>query len=282
MPIHQKIYEVFITCHPEGFSPKDLTERLIMEKIIAITNQKGGVGKTTTAVNLAACLAELGKRVLLIDTDPQGNATSGFSINKVEQENTIYELLLQEVSIKECIIPDVMPGVSVIPANVNLAAAEIELIGIEDKEFILSKEMEYIKDDFDYVIIDCPPALTTLTLNALTTADSVIVPIQCEYLALEGLSDLIQTVNLVKERLNPALDLEGIVFTMYDTRTLLSSEVVNNVTSHFPDKVYETKIPRNVRLSEAPSFGQPITVYDTRSTGAEAYRRLAQEVIKRK
>lgn len=253
-----------------------------MEKIIAITNQKGGVGKTTTAVNLAACLAELGKRVLLIDTDPQGNATSGFSINKVEQENTIYELLLQEVSIKECIIPDVMPGVSVIPANVNLAAAEIELIGIEDKEFILSKEMEYIKDDFDYVIIDCPPALTTLTLNALTTADSVIVPIQCEYLALEGLSDLIQTVNLVKERLNPALDLEGIVFTMYDTRTLLSSEVVNNVTSHFPDKVYETKIPRNVRLSEAPSFGQPITVYDTRSTGAEAYRRLAQEVIKRK
>ena len=208
-----------------------------MEKIIAITNQKGGVGKTTTAVNLTACLAELGKRVLLIDTDPQGNATSGFSVNKIEQENTIYELLLQEVSIGECIIRDVMPNISVIPANVNLAAAEIELIGIENKEFILSKEVEFVKDEFDYVIIDCPPSLNTLTLNALTTANSVIVPIQCEYLALEGLSDLIQTVNLVKERLNPALDLEGIVFTMYDSRTLLSGEVVENVTSHFPTAV---------------------------------------------
>ncbi|MCR5249446.1 MAG: AAA family ATPase [Lachnospiraceae bacterium] len=253
-----------------------------MEKIIAITNQKGGVGKTTTAINLTACLAELGKRVLLIDTDPQGNATSGFSINKVEQDKTIYELLLSEVSIRECILNDVMPNVSVIPANVNLAAAEIELIGIENKEFILSKEVEFIRDDFDYIIIDCPPALNTLTLNAMTTADSVIVPIQCEYLALEGLSDLIQTINLVKERLNPALDLEGIVFTMFDSRTILSSQVVENVKEHFPDKIYETKIPRNVRLSEAPSFGQPITVYDSKSTGAESYRKLAAEVISRK
>ena len=175
-----------------------------MEKIIAITNQKGGVGKTTTAINLTACLAELGKRILLIDADQQGNATSSFSINKIEQEHTIYELLLGEDSIRECILSDVMPNVSVIPSNINLGAAEIELIGIPDKEFILSKEVEFIKEDYDYIIIDCPPALNTLTLNALTTADSVIVPIQCEYLALEGLSDLIQTINLVKERLNPS------------------------------------------------------------------------------
>ena len=252
-----------------------------MEKIIAITNQKGGVGKTTTAVNLTACLAELGKRVLLIDTDPQGNATSGFSVNKVEQENTIYELLLGEAGIRECIIKDVLPNISVIPANVNLAAAEIELIGIENKEFILKKEVEYIIDDYDYIIIDCPPALNTLTLNAMTTASSVIVPIQCEYLALEGLSDLIQTINLVRDRLNPALDLEGIVFTMFDSRTVLSSQVVADVSEHFPDKVYKTHIPRNVRLSEAPSFGQPITVYDSKSTGAESYRRLAAEVAGR-
>ena len=249
-----------------------------MEKMIAITNQKGGVGKTTTAINLTACLAELGKKVLLIDADPQGNATSGFSINKVEQEKTIYELLLSECSIRECILRDVMPNVSVIPSNVNLAAAEIELIGIEDKEFILKKEIEYIKDDYDYIIIDCPPALNTLTLNAMTTANSVIVPIQCEYLALEGLSDLIQTINLVKERLNPELDLEGIVFTMYDSRTILSQQVVENVREHFPDKIYDAKIPRNVRLSEAPSFGQPITVYDPKSSGAESYRKLAAEV----
>ena len=204
-----------------------------MTKIIAVANQKGGVGKTTTTVNLSACLAEQGQRVLLIDTDPQGNATSGFSINKVEQEKTIYELLLGECSINECIIKDVLPGISVVPANVNLAAAEIELIGIEDKEFILKKEIEWVKDMYDYILIDCPPALNTLTLNAMTTANSIIVPIQCEYLALEGLSDLITTINLVKERLNPELDLEGIVFTMYDGRTVLSQQVVENVGQHF-------------------------------------------------
>lgn len=253
-----------------------------MGKIVSFANQKGGVGKTTTTVNLSACLAEQGQRVLLIDTDPQGNATSGFSINKVEQEKTIYELLLGECSINECIIKDVLPGISVVPANVNLAAAEIELIGIEDKEFILKKEIEWVKDMYDYILIDCPPALNTLTLNAMTTANSIIVPIQCEYLALEGLSDLITTINLVKERLNPELDLEGIVFTMYDGRTVLSQQVVENVGQHFPDKIYETKIPRNVRLSEAPSFGQPIIVYDPKSSGAESYRKLAEEVISRK
>lgn len=253
-----------------------------MSKIIAIANQKGGVGKTTTAVNLSASLAELGKKVLLIDMDPQGNATTGCSINKVEQEKTIYELLLGECSINECILKDVFPNVSVIASNVNLAAAEIELIGIDDKEFILQKEMEWVKDLYDYILIDCPPALNTLTLNAMTTATSVIVPIQCEYLALEGLSDLITTINLVKERLNPELDLEGIVFTMYDGRTVLSQQVVDNVKEHFPDKIYDSKIPRNVRLSEAPSFGQPITIYDPKSSGAESYRKLAQEVIQRK
>ncbi|MCQ2541473.1 MAG: AAA family ATPase [Lachnospiraceae bacterium] len=253
-----------------------------MEKIIAVANQKGGVGKTTTTVNLAACIAELGKKVLLIDMDPQGSATSGFGVNKVEQEKTVYELLLGEYSVNECILRDVIPGVSIIPSNVNLAAAEIELIGIEDKEFILKKELEYVLNDYDYIMFDCPPSLNTLTLNAMTTSNSVIVPIQCEYLALEGLSDLITTVNLVKERLNPSLDLEGIVFTMFDGRTVLSQDVVNTVTQSFPDKVYQAKISRNVRLSEAPSFGKPINIYDPKCSGTENYRALAKEVVSRK
>ena len=253
-----------------------------MGRVIAVANQKGGVGKTTTSINLSACLAEKGKKVLVIDTDPQGNTTSGFGIDKNNLDDTVYELILGECSIFDCIIKDAIPNVSVLPSNVNLAAAEIELIGIDDKEFILQKEMEWVKDLYDYILIDCPPALNTLTLNAMTTATSVIVPIQCEYLALEGLSDLITTINLVKERLNPELDLEGIVFTMYDGRTVLSQQVVDNVKEHFPDKIYDSKIPRNVRLSEAPSFGQPITIYDPKSSGAESYRKLAQEVIQRK
>ena len=253
-----------------------------MGRIIAIANQKGGVGKTTTSINLSSAMAASGKKILVIDTDPQGNTTSGFGIEKNDLENTIYELMLSECSIKECILNDVIDGVSIIPSNVNLAAAEIELIGIDKKEFILKREVEWIKDSYDYIIIDCPPSLNLLTLNAMTTADSVLVPIQCEYYALEGLSQLIHTINLVKERLNPDLDMEGVVFTMYDSRTNLSSQVVENVKSHLNQRVFETVIPRNIRLAEAPSYGMPINMYDAKSAGAEAYMSLAGEILNRK
>ena len=250
-----------------------------MGKTIAIANQKGGVGKTTTSINLSASLAAKGKKVLIIDTDPQGNTTSGFGVEKNDLDNTVYELMLSECSIKECIINDVIEGVSVIPSNVNLAAAEIELIGVDRKEYILKREVEWIKDSYDYIIIDCPPSLSMLTINAMTTADTVLVPIQCEYYALEGLSQLIHTINLVKERLNPDLDIEGVVFTMYDSRTNLSMQVVENVKSNLSQKVFQTLIPRNIRLAEAPSYGMPINVYDPKSAGAEAYMQLAEEVI---
>ncbi len=253
-----------------------------MGRTIAIANQKGGVGKTTTSINLSASLAEKGKRVLVIDTDPQGNTTSGFGINKNELDNTVYELVLGECSIQECIIKNIVPGVSIIPSNVNLAATEIELIGVDKKEFILRNEVDWVKDQYDYIIIDCPPSLNMLTINAMTTADSVLVPIQCEYYALEGLSQLIHTVNLVKERLNPDLDIEGVVFTMYDSRTNLSMQVVENVKSHLNQNIYKTVIPRNIRLAEAPSYGMPINMYDAKSAGAEAYMLLADEVINRK
>ena len=253
-----------------------------MGKIIAIANQKGGVGKTTTSINLSASLASKGKKILVIDADPQGNKTSGFGIEKNDLENTIYELILSECSIKECILNDVIQGVSIIPSNVNLAAAEIELIGVERKEFILRREVEWVKESYDYIIIDCPPSLNLLTLNAMTTADSVLVPIQCEYYALEGLSQLIHTINLVKERLNPDLDMEGVVFTMYDSRTNLSTQVVENVKNHLNQRVFDTVIPRNIRLAEAPSYGMPINKYDPKSAGAEAYMQLADEIIGRK
>lgn len=251
-------------------------------KIIAIANQKGGVGKTTTSINLSASLAAKGKKILVIDTDPQGNTTSGFGIDKNNLDNTVYELILGECSIQECIIKDIIQNVSIIPSNVNLAATEIELIGVDKKEFILRNEVDWIKDQYDFIIIDCPPSLNMLTINAMTTADTVLVPIQCEYYALEGLSQLIHTVNLVRERLNPDLDIEGIVFTMYDSRTNLSMQVVENVKSHLNHKIYETVIPRNIRLAEAPSYGMPISEYDPKSAGAEAYLLLAEEVIKRK
>ena len=253
-----------------------------MGRIIAVANQKGGVGKTTTAITLAACLAVKGKKVLLIDMDPQGNTTSGLGIDKNELENSIYDLMIGESSIKDCIIENVFEDMDMIPTNVDLAAAEIELIGIERKEFILKDEIDFIKDKYDFIIIDCPPALSMLTINAMTTANSVIVPIQCEYYALEGLSQLIHTINLVSERLNPSLEIEGIVFTMYDGRTNLSVQVVENVRNNIGSNVYDSIIPRNIRLAEAPSYGMPIIQYDPKSTGAEAYMALAAEVINKK
>ena len=253
-----------------------------MGRVIAIANQKGGVGKTTTSINLTAALAEAGKKVLVIDIDPQGNTTSGFGIDKNDLDDTVYELILGECSINDCIIKDVLPNVSVLPSNVNLAAAEIEMIGVDKKEYILKREIDWIKDLYDYILIDCPPSLNMLTVNAMTTANTVLVPIQCEYYALEGLSQLIHTVNLVKERLNPELDMEGVVFTMYDSRTNLSMQVVENVKNHLNQNIYNTLIPRNIRLAEAPSYGIPITKYDPKSAGAEAYRKLAKEVMKRK
>ncbi len=250
-----------------------------MGRIIAISNQKGGVGKTTTAINLSACLVEKGKRVLVIDLDPQGNTTSGFGIDKDACENTVYEMLIQECSVMEILLRTQIPGLDLIPANVNLAGAEIELINIRDKEFVLRNEMDYIRDDYDFILIDCPPSLNLLTINAMTTADTVLVPIQCEYYALEGLSQLMYTIELVQQRLNPQLRMEGVVFTMYDARTNLSQQVVENVKNNLDTNIYDTIIPRSVRLAEAPSHGLPINLYDAKSAGAEGYRALAQEVM---
>lgn len=252
-----------------------------MGRIIAVANQKGGVGKTTTSINLAACLAEKGKKVLAVDMDPQGNLTSGLGVDKDSVEKSIYELIIGEVDIKEVINKEVLENLDIIPTSIDLSAAEIELIGVDDKEYILRNTIDQVKDQYDFVIIDCPPSLSMLTINAMTTADSVIVPIQCEYYALEGLSQLIHTIDLVKDRLNNDLEIEGVVFTMYDARTNLSLQVVENVKENLQQNIYKTIIPRNVRLAEAPSYGQPITLYDPRSTGAEAYRLLAEEVINR-
>ena len=252
-----------------------------MSKTFVIANQKGGIGKTTTAINLSACLAEKGQRVLVIDIDPQGNTTSGFGIDKYNTENTVYELMVGECLLEECMIENIYEKLSIIPSNVNLAGAEIELIDIDEKEYILKKEIDKVKDKFDYVIIDCPPSLNILTVNAMTTANTILVPIQCEYYALEGLSQLIHTINLVKERLNPELEIEGVVFTMYDARTNLSLQVVENVKENLHQNIYKAIIPRNVRLAEAPSHGIPINVYEPKSAGAEAYRELANEVMER-
>lgn len=250
-----------------------------MGRIISIANQKGGVGKTTTTINLSAALAEAGKKILVVDMDPQGNTSSGFNIEKNIEENTSYELLLDECTITEAIKKGVIENLDIIPSNVNLAAAEIELIGVDRKEYILRDALDFVRDDYDYIILDCPPSLNLLTVNAMVASDSVLVPIQCEYYALEGLSQLIHTINLVRERLNGRLGIEGILFTMYDARTNLSAQVVENVKANVKHRIYDTVIPRNIRLAEAPSFGQPITIYDSHSSGAEAYRKLAAEII---
>ena len=229
-----------------------------MGRVIAVANQKGGVGKSTTAINLSACLAEKGKKVLAIDIDPQGNTTSGLGVDKNNVENTLYELLLGEAEAKDTIVKDVVENVDLIPSNVNLSGAEIELIGVDEKEYIMKKIIDKVRRKYDYIIMDCPPSLNMLTINALTAANSVLVPIQCEYYALEGLSQLIHTIELVKERLNKKLVMEGVVFTMYDARTNLSLQVVENVKDNLQQNIYKTIIPRNVRLAEAPSYGQPI------------------------
>ncbi len=251
-----------------------------MAKVLAIANQKGGVGKSTTAINLSSCLAEKGKEVLLIDMDPQGNATSGVGIDRNEQTNTVYQLLIDEkLNVKDAIVNTEFDKLSIITSNEELAGAEIEMFELEKREYLLKNKISNIKKKYDYIVIDCPPSLSLLTLNALSAADSVLIPIQCEYYALEGLSQLLKTVDLVKKRLNKKLKIEGIVFTMYDGRTNLSAEVVENVKSNLKERIFETIVPRNIRLAEAPSYGMPVNHYDPSSAGAIRYQMLAQEII---
>ena len=249
-----------------------------MGKIIAVANQKGGVGKTTTAVNISTIIAKKGKKVILIDADPQGNATSGLGLEK-DMENSLYDVLINEVDIKETLQDTCIKTLKICPSNMSLAGAEVELVSLMSREQRLKEKLDEIKDEFDFAIIDCPPSLGLITLNALTAADSVLIPVQCEYYALEGLGQLINTINLVKKHLNKHLEIEGAVLTMYDVRTNLSNQVVREVKRYFDDKVYKTVIPRNIKLSEAPSFGMPITIYDPKSKGVRCYEKLAREVL---
>ena len=251
-----------------------------MAKIIAITNQKGGVGKTTSAINLSAAIAALGKKVLLVDIDPQGNATSGVG-KSGEGVNNIYDVLIGEAQAQEAIISTGFDALDLMPTAIELAGAEIEMVGMDDREQLLKNALESLRSNYDYIFIDCPPSLSLLTINALTAADSVLIPIQCEYYALEGLGQLLNTVKLMRRKLNPNLGITGVLLTMFDSRTNLCAQVVQEVRAHFTTEVFETMIPRNVRLSEAPSFGLPIHRYDARCIGAKAYAELAKEVIKR-
>lgn len=250
-----------------------------MGRTIAIANQKGGVGKTTTSVNLSACLAHIGKKVLLIDTDPQGNATSGVGINKGDVQNCIYDVLIDDVDIKEVVLSTKVENLDVIPATISLAGAEIELVSTISREVRMKRAIENAKATYDYIIIDCPPSLGLLTINALTASDAILIPVQCEYYALEGLSQLLSTIRLVQKHLNEDLMIDGVLLTMFDARTNLGIQVIEEVKKYFQDKVYRTIIPRNVRLSEAPSHGEPIIIYDPRSRGAEVYLELAKEVV---
>lgn len=250
-----------------------------MGKIIAITNQKGGVGKTTSTVNLGASLASLGQKVLLVDIDPQGNATSGVGVDKGDLDECIYNVLVEEQDAANVIVPTVVEDLSIIPATIQLAGAEIELVSTMSREVKLKKALQEIKDDYDYILIDCPPSLGLLTINSLTASDSVLIPVQCEYYALEGLSQLLNTIRLIQKHLNKELMIEGVLLTMLDARTNLGIQVIDEVKKYFQDKVYKSIIPRNVRLGEAPSHGKPITVYDPKSKGAEVYLELAKEVM---
>lgn len=250
-----------------------------MSRTIVIANQKGGVGKTTTAINLSTCLAEKGYRVLLVDEDPQGNASSGLGIDKTAVDASVYNVLLGEIPAKDAVLETEIPNLFVIPSNMDLAAVEVELVSIKNRERMLKIAIDEIRDLYDFIIIDSPPSLGLITLNALAASDEVLVPIQCEFYALEGLSQLVKTINLVKKRINPKLRIEGVVLTMYDGRTNLSMQVVQEVIKFFPDKVHKVIIPRNVRLGEAPSYGMPITKYDAKCTGAVSYRKLADEIL---
>ena len=250
-----------------------------MGKVISVANQKGGVGKTTTTINLSTLLAKKGKKVLLIDADPQGNATSGVGAEK-DIELSTYDVLVGETEIEETLEDTMIEGLKVCPSNINLAGAEVELVSMMSREQRLKEKLESVKEEFDYILIDCPPSLGLITLNAFTASDSVLIPVQCEYYALEGLGQLINTINLVKKHLNKGIEVEGALLTMYDARTNLSNQVVKEVKKYFGDKVYKTVIPRNVRLSEAPSYGMPITEYDPRSKGARSYEKFTREFLK--
>ncbi len=258
-----------------------------LSRVIAVANQKGGVGKSTTSINLASCLAEQGKKVLLIDMDPQGNATSGVGVDKTEVENTVYELMIGECEIQDAILQikykkhEEIKKLFLLPSNVDLSGAEVELVDTENKEYLLRDKIAEIRSKYDFIIIDCPPSLNLLTVNAMTTADSVLIPIQCEYYALEGLAQLLYTIQLVQERLNDKLEIEGVVFTMYDSRTNLSGQVIEDVKENLNEHIFESVIPRNVRLAEAPSYGLPINIYERKSEGAKAYKKLAKEIIKK-